>query len=323
MPVAVRCSECQQLSRVPDSAIGFEVACPHCRERFPAEPVELDVPMVYPAKPGVADDDFDGYPGNDEVRGGPKNVLFGLALLPFVIPLLWILGPTLTGKEAIFTFTLPMAIAIASTGLCMGIVLAADWSFATRVKGILAIVVVMHFAAGLLYFLKTEWVEEIRKQIGRANEERWIRFVSPDRKFAARVPSKMREDDGKWIADWTLKAYRTDAPEDPATFAIAHGRQPAELNEQPDEKFFAAVQEKATEASGGTLVSEPKEARLRGHAGREYIFQMADRNTRRIVRVYRIERFAFVAAVEGAFLTADAGDVKTFFDHLEWNPPGK
>jgi hypothetical protein len=320
MSVAVRCPNCGQFSRVAESALDREVACPSCRERFVAEPVELEVPIVYPSR-GRSDDIEPG--GDSEAAAehkGPANVLFGLALLPFVIPLLWILGPTLTGKEAIFTFTLPMAIAIASTGLCLGMVLAEDWSFGTRVKGILAIVLLMHFFAGMLYFLKTEWVESIRKMIGRANEDRWVRYVSPDKKFAARVPSQMREDDGSPLADWTLKTFRTDAPQDPALFTIAHGRQPADLNEQPDEKFFEAAKAKAMEAAGGTLLSDPREVRLPGRPGREFVFQMADKNTRRIVRVFRIERFAFVATVEGAFLTPDAGDVKTFFDHLEWNP---
>lgn len=316
MSVAVRCPNCGQFSRVADSALHREVACPSCRERFVAESEEPEVPTVFPSTRG----EWDDIPDDPGERKGPANVLFGLALLPFVIPLLWILGPTLTGKEAIFTFALPMAIALASTGLCLGMVLVEDWSFGTRVKAILALVLVMHFFAGMLYFLKAEWVESLRKMVGRANEDRWIRFVAPDRKFAARVPGRMKEEDGSPIADWALKTFRTDAPEDTAIFTIAHGRQPAELNEQPDDKFFEAAKVKATEASGGTLVSERREVRLPGRPGREFVFQMAEKNTRRIVRVYRIERFAFVAAVEGAFLTPDAGDVKTFFDHLEWNP---
>lgn len=323
MPIAVRCTRCLEFSRVPDTAIGSDVVCPSCREQFPAVPVPLNVPTVYPAsytatRPNT-DSEFDGYPLDQDDPGGPKNVLFGLALLPFIIPLLWILGPTLTGKDPIFTFALPMAIATAATGLCLGIVVAAEWSFGTRVKGILSIVLIMHFSAGCLYFLKTEWVESLRKQIGRANEERWIRFQAPDGKFAARVPSLMYERDATLIAGWTLKLYRTESPRDPAMFLIAHGRSPAALNEQPDTEFFRAARDQAIVAAGGTLVSE-REVRMPGRAGREFVIQMADRSTRRIVRVFRIERLAFVAAVEGAFLTTDAGDVKTFFDHLEWNP---
>lgn len=187
-------------------------------------------------------------------------------------------------------------------------------------KGILAIVVVMHFFAGLLYFLKTEWVEAMRRFAGRANEDRWVIYEPPDRKFSAKVPSAMREDDGQLIADWALKTYRTDGANDPATFTVAHGRQPKELNEQPDDQFFASAKEKAIEAAAGTLVAEKKVRLQGGRPGYEYVFQLANKGPRRIVHVYRIERFAFVAAVEGAFLTPDAGDVKLFFDHLKWNP---
>ncbi len=318
MSIPVLCPKCQEFSQIPALARGQTVLCPFCNHSFRAESSTFEIPTVYP-KPTKVTDDFD-YRIHDQVDPtGPKNVLFGLALLPFIIPLLWILGPTITGKEAIFTFTLPMAIAISSTGLCMGIVLAAEWTFATRVKGILAIVLVMHFCSGFLYFLKTEWVELIRKELGRANEDRWIRFVSKDRKFAARVPSPMREGPAVLLDGIPMEVYQTSDVEDPATYIVAHGRQPVELNEQPDQKFFDEMRDKATAASGGTLVSET-EARLPGYPGREMVFQLAERNTRRIIRVYRIERTVLATAVEGAFLTHDAGDVKIFFDHIEWNP---
>lgn len=320
MPAAVRCPQCDQLSRIPDAALGESVLCPSCQFPFTAIEEELEIPTVYPPRHRTEFGEWGEESGDSGAQYDHKNVLFGLALLPFVIPLLWILGPTLTGKEAIFTFALPMSIAVSSSLLCLGIVLAADWSFATRVKSILAIVLVMHFCAGLLYFLKTEWVESIRRFVGRANEDRWVTFEPPDRRFSARVPSRMQDDDSTPIADWSLKTYRTVGANDPATYMVAHGRQPKELNEQPDDLFFSAAKEKATEAASGTLVSEKKIRLQGGRPGYEYVFQAAaDQNTRRIIHVYRIERFAFVAAVEGAFLTPEAGDVKLFFDHLKWN----
>ena len=73
------------------------------------------------------------------------------------------------------------------------------------------------------------------------------------------------------------------------------------------------------EAVQGTLVSESK-PRLSGNAGREFVFALPDKNNKRIVRVFRIERFALVAAVEGVFLTPDTADVKEFFNRLKWTP---
>lgn len=331
---AVRCPYCDELSRVPDAAVGQYVACPSCQRPFSAVPEPLDedpdpprreVPTVYPAKkraiPVVrptAEDDYD--PDAADADGG-KSVLFGLALLPFVIPLLWILGPTLTGKEAIFTFALPMAIAVSSAGLCLGVVLAADWSFATKVKSILAIVFVMHFLAALLYFMKAEWVEAFRKRVGRNNDEVWQPFAPPKGEYTAAVPTAMQEDDGQLITGWPLKGFRSADRRDLATYFLAHGRPPADVNNEPDDgKFFAAVKAKAMEAANGTNVTE-SEKRLSGHPGREFVFVLPDRNSKRIVRVFRIggaRGLVFVAAVEGVFLTPDTSDVKEFFNRLAW-----
>jgi hypothetical protein len=323
---AVRCPYCDELSRVPDAAVGQYVACPNCRRPFSAVPEPVaeevprrDVPTVYPPKkrPVLADDDFD-----TEADAGGKSVLFGLALLPFVIPLLWILGPTLTGKEAIFTFALPMAIAVSSAALCLGVVLAADWSFATKVKSILAIVFVMHFLAALLYFMKAEWVEALRKRVGRNADQVWQPFAPPDGKYKAAVPTAMQKDEGELIAGCKLEAFRSADRADLATYFLAHGRQPADVTNEPDdEKFFAAVKAKAMEAANGTAAAEPEKKRLSGHPGREFVFVLPDRNTKRIVRVFRIggaQGLVFVAAVEGVFLTPDTADVKEFFNRLAW-----
>ena len=330
MQEAVRCPYCDELSRVPASAIGQSVACPNCRRPFAATVEELpeppptrrNVPVVYPAKkpipvvhPAPGWDEYE-IPEEAEPLHGSRSVLFGLALLPFVIPLLWILGPLITGKEAIFTFALPMAIAVSSSGLCLGIVLAADWSFATRLKGILSIVFVMHFLAAFLYFLKPEWVEAVRKQFGKGPDQSWQTFTPPDKKYAVRVPGEMQEDDQPLVKGWALKGFRTDGQNEPATYFVAFGYQPKELDNQKDETFFDEAKAKALDAVNATLTAE-KEVRLPGYPGREYVFTLPDKNSKRIVRIFRKERFAFVAAVEDAFLTPDARDVRYFFDHID------
>ncbi len=333
MEEAVRCPSCDELSRVPASAVGQYVSCPNCRRPFiaaveelpPEPPSRRNVPTVYLAKkspplvhPAPGWDDY--APAAEEPLHGPKSVLFGLALLPFVIPLLWILGPLLTGKEAIFTFALPMAIAASSAGLCLGVVLAADWSFATRLKAILAIVFVMHFLAAFLYFLKPEWVEAFRNQIGKGPDQTWQKFTPPDKRYTLRVPGEMKDDDQPIVPGWDLKGFRTESKDDPATYLVAFGRQPAELNNADDPKFFEEVKAKALEAVNATLTGEPKAVRLAGYAGREYVLTLPDKNTKRIIRIFRKERFAFVAAVEDTFLTPDARDVKYFFDHIDLKP---
>lgn len=327
MQEAVRCPYCDELSRVPAAAIGQYVSCPNCRRPFaavaeelpPDPPARRPVPTVYPAKKPVPV--VHPAPGWDEYdvsepapHKGPRSVLYGLALLPFVIPLLWELGPVVAGKEAIFTRALPMAIAVSSAGLCLGVVLAADWSFATRVKAIVSIVFVMHFLAAFLYFLKPEWVEVLRRQVAKGRDQGWQTFTPPDHKYTVRVPGDLHADDRPLLKEWTLTGYRSDGQDMQAAYFVAYGRQPKELDNQPEEKFFEAAK-KAAEA-GGTVTAE-KDVRLAGGPGREFVLALPDKHTRRVVRVYRHGQSAFVAAVEDAFLTPDARDVKYFFDHLE------
>lgn len=325
MDHATRCPHCDELSRVPASAIGQYVACPHCRRPFLPEEAELpapaaspprrDVPVVHPPRKKAAAEP--GWHESDaEPAGGPTNVLFGLALLPFVIPLLWILGPTLTGKEAVFTFALPMAIALSAAGLCFGIVLAADWSFATRVKSILAIVFVMHFLAALLYFMKAEWVEAIRKEMARGRDAPARQFSPPDKKYTVRVPGEMREDDQQLLKGWALKGFRSADRHDGPTYLVAYGRPPADLNDAKDETFFADARAKALEAIDGALVSE-RDVRLPNCPGREFVMTLPDKNTKRVLQIFRNQRFALVAAVEGSFITPDASDVTAFFKSLD------
>ncbi|QEL20252.1 ABC transporter permease [Limnoglobus roseus] len=332
MQQAVRCPYCDELSRVPASAVGQYVSCPNCSRPFSAVAEELpedpkpsrrNVPVVYPVKksvpvvhPAPGWDEYE-IPADPEPPHGPRSVLFGLALLPFVIPLLWILGPLITGKDAIFTFALPMAIAASATGLCLGVVLAADWSFATRVKSILILVFVMHFLAAFLYFLKPEWVEAFRKQIGKGNERTWQKFTPPERMYSVQVPDEMHEDDQQIVKGWSLKGYRTADKDGPATYFVAFGNQPKELNGEQDEPFFKEAQAKAMDALNATLTGQPRPVRLTGCPGREYVFTLPDRNTKRIVRIFRKEQFVFVAAVEDAFLTPGANDVRYFFDHID------
>lgn len=328
MQQATRCPHCDELSRVPASAIGQYVACPHCRQPFNAEPADLpeepppssrkrNVPVVHPPK--KPDPVPEWQESEAEPTSGPKNVLFGLALLPFVIPLLWILGPTLTGKEAIFTFALPMAIAISSAGLCFGIVLAADWSFATRVKAILAIVFVMHFLAALLYFMKAEWVEAIRKEIGRGRDAPSRQFSPQNENYTVRVPAEMQDNEQPLVTGWDLKGYRSVDRHGPPTYFVARGRQPAELNNEKDEKFFAEATAKVVEAVQGTIISDDP-VRNSGYPGRQLALMLPDKNTKRIVQIFRVERFAFVAAMEDSFLTPDAPDVKYFFKNIDLTP---
>jgi hypothetical protein len=321
MNIAVRCHHCDELSRVPESALGRYVSCPRCARPFSANPESVptvsprEVPTVYPPSHAHAD-----YPDPHDTPESHRSFLFGLAMLPLLIPIFWLLGPLLTGKPAIFTYALPCAIGLSAVGLCLGAVFAADWTFGTRVKSIFAIFFVASFSASFLYFLKTEWVEEFRRRTSNGNDEFWVDFEPPDHKYKVRVPgSGMKADATPLLEGWELTGYRSTGARLLQTFYVAHGRVPDDLKNSPPEKFFDEVRARLLLASRGVLVDEPKAVRYPPYPGYEYVIAMPDRASKRIVRVVRIERFVFVAAVEGAFLPPDARVVRKYFDTIKLN----
>lgn len=272
-----------------------------------------DVPVVYPARFTRRHEDHPDAPH------GPTSVLYGLALLPFAIPLLWLLAPTLTGKEAVFTHAVPLAIAVGTAGLCLGVVLAADWSFATRLKGIFALVFVAFATAAFLYFLEPTWVEELRRVAGGGTDHNWQLFRPDDGAYEAKLPGPPRPDPAEVVAGWSLRVFRyADRRRHSDTFILAHGPAPAAVADLSDDRFFDAAKQGAEAAANGTLVSEKAVTHQR-HPGREFVFTLADRATTRTVRVVRVGKRAFVAAAEGAFLPPDAAEVRRLFDHFSPN----
>lgn len=329
MNFAVRCPECAALSRVPFAAAGREVGCPSCGSTFPADPPPApavpvarplarpaaDVPTVYPAEHAHRHHDQPGPPR------GPASALVGLALLPFAIPLLWFLGPTLTGKEPVFTPMVPAAVALAAAGLSLGAVLASDWRFGTRVKGVLAVVAVGYATAALLYFLEPGWVEGLRRNQAGPPPNLWKDFTPEGEKYTARLPGLPKPDPGEVLAGWPLRAYRyADRRRHADTFIVAQGPAPAAVRGQADDPFLTAAAAAAASAVSGTLVSEqPTQHRLQ--PARRCVIALPDKATTRTVLLVRVGETAYVAAVEGPFLPPDAREVEAFF--RDFLPPAR
>jgi hypothetical protein len=160
---------------VPPEALGQMVGCPRCQAPFvatpddgppaptrakrpparpPAPPVRRDPDRAEPRpRPAAAipiapprTDPADGPPATEApdpehdphtpVPGGlPFSVLVGFALMPFAIPLLWLLGPLVTGFEPALSPAVPVSLAIAAAALCLGVVYTIDWTAVTRIKG--------------------------------------------------------------------------------------------------------------------------------------------------------------------------------------------
>jgi hypothetical protein len=306
------------------------VRCPFCRAKLPVKAWDLGRPLTCPACAGNFDaDDEQRPPGYEPPADGLTPSLVGLALLPFGIPLLWLLGPPLTGKVPIFSFAAPVAVAVGLAGLGVGIGLATGWGHAARVRGILALSLVGYFTAGGLYFLKKEWAEAIRRDLnpGPAN---WTAMTPPGTRLEVLMPGRAVKSDVSPLPGWPLTAYRSIPPgrqkADQWTirYEIAHGPPPPGLK---DGDWFAAAREAVLKAAeGAELIGEQTvKDGVVGEAkceGREFRLTLADGATNRFVRVFRhrTKPLVYYLAVEGAFLPAGAEYVNKFFESFRPDP---
>lgn len=336
---AVRCPNCRNLSRVGADALGRMVACPHCGRPFPAAPdsaaepappvVRRARPAPRPAVPAVAPPvDDSAALGLDEPHHGPAPGLVGLVLLPLAIPLLWLVGPVLTGVEPIFSFAAPVALAAGLCGLGLGVAYAHGWTLATRVKAVVALVMVGYFTGGSLYFLKKEWAEAIRRHVG-PGDLKWHPFNPPHepKAYQVNLPGKVNESEGdRLMPGWGLRAYRSARDQGAqaaldVAYEVAHGTPPAEVAGPllESDEWFAKAREAVCRACEGELARE-REVRHKDFPGREYVVALPDGATNRIVRVYRAGDRAFCLGVEGAFVPDDARYVEEFFNSFLIDP---
>ncbi|WP_088253880.1 hypothetical protein [Fimbriiglobus ruber] len=344
---AVRCPNCQDLSRVGAEALGRVVACPHCQQTFAAEPDPAFAPglSAVAAPPRAATKNpprarrvraragaipvvgtASGHRAEPVPHHGPPAVLIALVLVPLGIPLLWLVAPAFTGKEPVFSFAAPVALALGLSGLGLGIGFAHGWTLGTRVRAVIALILVGYFTGAFLYFMKKEWAEALRKHVGPGRLEWKETFEPEDKGFSVKLPGKVRPRDESALPGWELKTYRFVYADQGGKHAkgvftlaydVAHGTPPADLAgpKLGDDDWFEKAKAAVVAGCDGDLKGvRPVTARKGNHPGREYAIVLADGATNRIVRVYRIGPRAVYLAVEGAFVPDDADYVRAFFE---------
>jgi hypothetical protein len=233
-----------------------------------------------------------------------------LALLSWGIPAGWLLAPFLTGREAVFSFAAPVAIAVGLTGLGLGLAWT-KWSSRTRIHAVLVLLLVGYFTAGFLYFLKREWAEAVRHQLGRGPHE-WIDFRDPAGGYTVRLPGPAVPTDSP-LAGWPLTAFRVEDRSD--LFVVAAGPLPEGFPAAEDAWFEKAKQAVVADA-GHDLRTDPRPVATKGrtaYPGREFIIDLPGQMVR-IVRVFRVRDRAFYLSAQGPFWNPTTGDVKLFFD---------
>lgn len=335
--VVVRCGVCRQLSRVAAEAVGLEVACPRCPATFVArpEPDAAEPPLVRRADPGrvpvvrprtelprpiVWEAPEPVAPVVERVP--PSGGLIALALLPFGIPLLWLLASAVTQREVVMSFAVPVAVAVCASGLALGTATVDRWSVGTRVKAVVALLFLAYLVAGLLFIVSKEWLEDLRRVFNRGDIG-WREFRAPETDkhigYSVKFPGRPVVEGDSPVPEWDWQAFQhTDGAKPGAdVYLSAVGPVPPDVAKAwaADKVWFEGVGKVVrASAKGFADETESREVTAGDLKGREYHFTGDGRN--RVVRIYRARGQAVYLAVEGAFVTPDAVDVQYFLNSL-------
>ena len=339
---AVSCPQCGGWSRVRTEALGQAVTCPYCTLAFrstatPAEAATEEKPLlVYSTgrgRPQALRQNAEFEPEFELPAPStyhPTPVLLALCMVPVGIPLVWwaarFFVPAIT---PVFSFAAPTALAMGLVGLCFGVAYAAGWSMGTRFRAVVMLIAFGYGSAGFLYCLKKEWAEAVRRRV-EPPEPRWREFRPPDNAFSVSMPGNAKSVNGDQYAlpGWGLQCFRAGKGSDneenaellAAGYIVASGKPPAAVPaDVVDEEWFEAAKKALTDGSGGSVKSE-RTVQQQSYPGREYVVELPDGATTRVVRIFRARRSAFYLAVEGAFLTGDARNVRTFFEKFQIQP---
>lgn len=329
----VKCPHCQELSDVEPVTLGQMVACPFCARPFRADVVTMprsaspsvSIPVVYPVRGRVY------HPEEEAFRSEPTGLLWAASLVPVVIPILWVAGLFIFKLVPIFSFALPMAMAISLVGINVGIIWSRGWTSSTKLKAVAMVGLMGLFSAACLYFLKKEWAEGFKNQLGPSNLN-WQEYEPQDRSYRVKLPGRALDATSP-LPDWDLKTVRTAIDGRRARgvfgaiYTVAAGTTRPEWQPLPDEDAFTKAHElfqDLGEVGGEKSLMIPFPGSDRDYPGREWVVALPDGVTNRIVRVYRVrhrgEDLFFYLAVEGAFVTPDAKYVQDFLKSFSLRP---
>jgi hypothetical protein len=335
MAVAVRCTGCRNAAQVGDDALGMLVQCPVCQEPFLA----LEEAAVV-RKPGaglpsraatppaprkrVRAEPVHNHNAPQPVDGPqftssnlPVSVLFGFALLPLAIPLLWLIGPQILGKPPALTLAAPAALAIAASVLCLAVVLTVDWSPLTRIKGVLILVGLSYFAGLSLYFLKKEVVERVREFFTPPDN---VREQQMDR-FTVMAPESSRELKSDPLPRWKLTCREAKSqllPGPQVTYQYGSGPD----RQLEAERWVAEAEQSLMLAAGlGAAVMDVAEVKsVQEHPGRQWTIRLPD-GTFQIVRLFRVGGIVYYLSASLDELDDEPPPaVKRFFESFKIKP---
>lgn len=351
MLVVVRCPGCRGAARVGREALGLLVGCPRCPEQFVAIEEAMPVPPPAPPRPverprgplappeanpsrgraePVAPPPEAGRsarrrrppraeaadPAHHEPPAGglPASVLIGLALLPFAIPLLWVIAPLAVGRPPVLSLAAPAALAIAASTLCLAVIYTVDWSPTTRIKGVVMLLGLAYFTGLSLYFLKKDMLDRVKNFFGPDRE--WKDFTPPDQSYTVKMPVKTTGIPDQPVPGFTL-ACHTASEKVPfvgvITYVVGSGKDPRP--NRADDEWFDEVGRAMQNAGRGRLREPEWLPPRQGFPGRQWEVDVGKPGGAvRVVRVYRGKGTMYFLSVEGPNLSPDDEHAGEFFD---------
>jgi phage FluMu protein Com len=342
MAVVVRCPACRSIAEVEAAAQGLTVRCPRCEDLFVAVPEAEMVVQVRPKRNSatvrrrsreVAEGssqsapmdrvrhtpEFDHDPHRHPVGGLPATVVVGLALLPYLIPILWVTVPAIWGKPPLLSVGVPLAIAISASTLSLAVIYTIDWSSSLRLKGVLMLLGLSYFVSLSFYFLNEKVVQQIKAQFSGS----WTRFapLMGGQNYEVMLPEQPIEQPRlQPIPEIEMHCYShvdDDKLNGVTVFAVGSGDFTDENGPGPeDEKWFVKTSESIVKASNGELDLSLGIENLKGpqnSSGRQFRIKLPDSEMYRIVRLFAIEKKVYYLAIEGREMSVDDERVKKFF----------
>ena len=356
-PAVVRCTTCRGASQVERDAIGLTVQCPRCDATFiaieeaqavspsprtsrnPTLPL-LDHPRSRARRPehsrrrrvrepererAPVIDHQDHDPHREPAGSLPASVLIGLALLPFAIPILWLVAPAVTGVQPAMTIATPLALALSASILCLAVIYTVDWTPATRIKGVLMLVCLAYFGALSLYFLKKDLVDKARHFIGKDDEVQWKQLQTED--FAIIMPSPVEpvEEGDRPIQSIQLKYRAAECGQailGEYRFVAGSGRVAAEDAKDPKpgtDEWFQQIVDESVRRSGGKLAfNGARSIQYRDFfPGREFEIMLPDNAGTRIVRLYLVRGHLYYLSAQGIVMNPNDSFGRTFFGSFQ------
>ncbi|HUR52587.1 MAG TPA: hypothetical protein VMZ71_00515 [Gemmataceae bacterium] len=352
--VVVKCPNCEGRSRVGPEAVGALVVCPLCQSAFlavaeappvppppsnlpprppraaePVAPPSLPEPSPQPRRPRAEPVAPPASAPAAEIaeaehgigRGLPATVLVGLALLPFLIPLLWVLAPAALGHEPVLSIAAPTALAIAASALCLAVVYTVDWTPTTRVKGVLMLVGLSYFSAVSLYYLKKEMVDRVKRFFGAGAE--WKEFRPPNGDFKVLMPGRPFPTKEHPLDGWKLTCHEGTQKTLTGSFVYLAGWTTDPHRRLPDDEWFDLAKTAVVKSAANGEVAKETVIEHKQSPGREWIVELPDGVKVRIVQVFRIGGRVYCLSAEGPKLSPDDDETKAFFASFLVSIPDK